>query len=60
MKKKHENELEFKSLKKIGFGNFYGEPDKRIFDEAAVRRVLRAMEEGLTEVNFSEWNQLYL
>ena len=55
------NGEEFKSLWKLGFGHFHGLDDCSVrdhHDESAVRRVLRAMEAGLTEFNLKESDQL--
>ena len=55
------NGEEFKSLWKLGFGHFHGLDQKSVrhaHDESAVRRVLRAMEAGLTEFNLKESDQL--
>ena len=55
------NGEEFKSLWKLGFGHFHGLDGSSVrphHDESAVRRVLRAMEAGLTEFNLKESDQL--
>ena len=55
------NGEEFKSLWKLGFGHFHGLDCRNVrvhHDESAVRRVLRAMEAGLTEFNLKESDQL--
>ena len=52
---------ELKNLWKLGFGHFHGLDPKSLrvdHDESAVRRVLRAMEAGLTEFNLKESDQL--
>jgi hypothetical protein len=44
--------------KKGGAGQFFGKDNRISFDEDAVRRVLRGLEAGLTEVNSLERDRI--
>ena len=67
IEKKHESQFqtickitnnEFKNFGFIGFGHFTAQKDRRShFPEAVVRLVLRAIDAGLTEINFLEWDR---
>ena len=45
-----------------GFGHFWGEDSNSVrkgYDDAAVRRILKAMAAGFTDFNIKEWDKIW-